>query len=83
MPTVILYWAQGRSPEQKDAVIKGITETLVEHAGARAEDVLVVFQDIMPGDFGRGGVRGASTVQAAEAAIKPPASANGHSGDSS
>ena len=58
MPTVIVYWARGRSDAQKQAVIEGITTTLVDHGGARQEDVLVIFQNIEPGDFGRGGVIG-------------------------
>ncbi len=60
MPTVILYWSPGRSADQKQAVINGITNTLVEQGGARREDVLIIFQNIEPGDFGRGGVAGAA-----------------------
>jgi 4-oxalocrotonate tautomerase len=55
MPTVLIYWSPGRSQQQKIRVIEEITETLVEHANARREDVLVIFQDIQPGDAGRGG----------------------------
>lgn len=55
MPTVIIYWSPGRSAEQKATVIREITDTLVTNAGARREDVLVIFQDIQPGDAGRGG----------------------------
>ncbi|MCC7446934.1 MAG: 4-oxalocrotonate tautomerase family protein [Anaerolineae bacterium] len=55
MPTVILYWSPGRTPEQKQRVVEGITNTLVEHGGARREDVLIIFQNIEPGDAGRGG----------------------------
>lgn len=59
MPTVTIYWSPGRNAEQKKAVIEGITDTLVTKAGARREDVLIIFQNIEPGDFGRGGVVGA------------------------
>ena len=55
MPTVLIYWSPGRNPEQKQRVIEEITDTLVEHGSARKEDVLVIFQDIQPGDAGRGG----------------------------
>ncbi len=55
MPTVILYWSPGRSDEQKQAVIEGITDVLVNQGSARREDVLVIFQNIEPGDFGRAG----------------------------
>jgi len=55
MPTVIIYWSEGRSREQKSAVIQEITDVLVKHGGARREDVLVIFQEILPGDSGRAG----------------------------
>ena len=55
MPTILIYWSPGRSQEQKAAVIREITETMVQQGGARREDVLVIFQDIQPGDAGRGG----------------------------
>jgi 4-oxalocrotonate tautomerase family enzyme len=55
MPTVIIYWSPGRSEEQKADVIHELTETLVEKGGARREDVLIIFQEIQPGDAGRGG----------------------------
>jgi 4-oxalocrotonate tautomerase family enzyme len=60
MPTVIIYWSPGRSEKQKKVVIENITETLVEYGGARREDVLVIFQNIEAGDFGRAGVVGAA-----------------------
>jgi 4-oxalocrotonate tautomerase len=55
MPTILIYWSPGRTHEQKAAVVRDITETMVTQGGARREDVLVIFQDIQPGDFGRGG----------------------------
>jgi 4-oxalocrotonate tautomerase family enzyme len=55
MPTVIVYWSQGRSREQKSTVIQEITDVLVKHGSARREDVLVIFQEILPGDSGRAG----------------------------
>jgi 4-oxalocrotonate tautomerase family enzyme len=56
MPTILIYWSPGRTHEQKAAVVRDITEVMVTQGGARREDVLVIFQDIQPGDFGRGGV---------------------------
>lgn len=55
MPTILIYWSPGRTQEQKTAVIEKITETMVTQGGARREDVLIIFQDIQPGDAGRGG----------------------------
>ncbi len=60
MPTVILYWSPGRTDEQKKAVIEGITDVLVDKGSARREDVLIIFQNIEPGDFGRAGQVGAA-----------------------
>ncbi len=56
MPTVLVYWSPGRTPEQKARVVEEMTETLVQHGGARREDVLIIFQNIEAGDAGRGGV---------------------------
>jgi 4-oxalocrotonate tautomerase family enzyme len=56
MPTILIYWSPGRTHEQKAAVVRDITEVMVTQGGAHREDVLVIFQDIQPGDFGRGGV---------------------------
>ncbi|MEZ4671705.1 MAG: 4-oxalocrotonate tautomerase family protein [Anaerolineae bacterium] len=55
MPTVLIYWSPGRNAEQKKRIIEKVTDTLVEHGNARKEDVLIIFQDIQPGDAGRGG----------------------------
>jgi phenylpyruvate tautomerase PptA (4-oxalocrotonate tautomerase family) len=54
MPTVIIYWSPGRTEEQKHRVSKRIAQALVEEGGARAEDVLVIFQHIEPGNAARG-----------------------------
>jgi 4-oxalocrotonate tautomerase family enzyme len=56
MPTVLVYWSPGRTGEQKQAVVEGITDTLVNQGGARREDVLIIFQNIEPGDAGRAGM---------------------------
>ena len=55
MPTVIVYWSPGRTQKQKQRVVEEITNTLVEHGNARIDDVLIIFQDIQPGNAGRGG----------------------------
>lgn len=55
MPTVMIYWSPGRTPEQKQKIVGQITETLVADGGARREDILIIFQDITPGDSARGG----------------------------
>lgn len=63
MPTVIVYWSPGRSQEQKQRVSQRIYETLVDDGGARPEDVLVIFQNIEPGDSARPGHNQAQRVE--------------------
>lgn len=55
MPTVIIYWSPTRSESQKKRVIEHITQTLVQDGGAQPEEVLIIFQDILPGNVGRAG----------------------------
>jgi 4-oxalocrotonate tautomerase family enzyme len=55
MPTVIIYWSPGRTDEQRAEIISNITDTLVTHGNARREDVLIIFQEIQPGNAGRAG----------------------------
>ena len=56
MPTVLVYWSPGRTDEQKADVIREMTDVLVKYGGANRESVLIIFQDILPGNSGRGGV---------------------------
>lgn len=54
MPTILIYWSVGRSQEQKAGVIDGIVNVMVEQGGAKREDVVVIMQDVEPGNMGRG-----------------------------
>jgi 4-oxalocrotonate tautomerase family enzyme len=56
MPTVLIYWAPGRNARQKENLVRKITDALVEDGNARREDILIIFQNIEPGDAGRAGV---------------------------
>jgi len=55
MPTIIVYWSGGRTDQQKSKVAQQITQTMIENAGAKREDVLIIFQNIENGDAARGG----------------------------
>jgi|GEM_PF-1020912 len=55
MPTVLIYWSPGRTAEQKQKVVEGITQTLVSEGAANVDDVLIIFQEIQPGNAARGG----------------------------
>ena len=54
MPTVIVYWSPGRTEEQNQRVARRMAQALVEDGGARAEDVLIIFQHIEAGNAARG-----------------------------
>src|SRR5260370_38585803 len=73
MPTVIVYWSPGRTPNQKVTVIENITNTLVNDGGARKEDVLILFQNIESGDAGRAALcwRGRSIILPMQIVNKP------------
>ncbi|MYZ48148.1 tautomerase family protein [Propylenella binzhouense] len=51
MPYVLVQIVEGRSAEAKKAIAADITASLVEHAGARAEDCYVVFRDVAASDW--------------------------------
>lgn len=51
MPMVTVQMIEGRDPAQKEAAAKAITRALVDHCGAHAEHVYVVFQDVAPTDW--------------------------------
>jgi 4-oxalocrotonate tautomerase len=58
MPNVTIEWLAGRTLEQRRAVIKGVTDLLVEAADARREAVQVTFREMTKESWGRGGLLG-------------------------
>ncbi|MBL6958827.1 MAG: 4-oxalocrotonate tautomerase family protein [Rhodospirillales bacterium] len=55
MPYVKVQSVKGRSDEQKLRAGKAITEAIVEHLGAHADHVYVVFEDVEDTDWMVGG----------------------------
>lgn len=51
----MIYWSPGRDNEQRAKIVTEITDTLVAQGNARREDVLIIFQEIQPGNAGRAG----------------------------
>jgi 4-oxalocrotonate tautomerase len=51
MPYVKVEMFAGRTPQQKAALSKAITEAFVEHGGAKRESVWVVFDDVAKGNW--------------------------------
>ena len=55
MPEIILELAEGRTLEQKRAIVKGFTDTLVQVIGVDPEAVVVIIHEIPRTDKARGG----------------------------
>jgi 4-oxalocrotonate tautomerase len=55
MPHVIVQLLEGRTPAQKRATAKAMTDALIEHCGANRESVVVVFDDIPRDSWCRAG----------------------------
>ncbi len=47
---------EGRTIEQKRALVKAITDAMVEHAGATPERLHVILQEVPRENWGRAGV---------------------------
>ncbi len=58
MPVVTVQLWEGRTVEQKRALVKAITDAMVEHAGAKPEGLHVILQEIPRENWGRAGVLG-------------------------
>lgn len=56
MPTLRVELFEGRSPQQKAALAKELTDACVRVLGGSADSVDVVFQDIARHDWATGGV---------------------------
>jgi 4-oxalocrotonate tautomerase len=59
MPVITIQLARREPPtprEQKEALIAGVTRLMVETLGKRAEDVVVLIEEIDAANWGQGGV---------------------------
>ncbi len=56
MPEIIVYAVEGRSPEQKKALMKDITEAVVRNFGTAADNVTVQIVEAKRSDKAKGGV---------------------------
>jgi 4-oxalocrotonate tautomerase len=56
MPEVHVFAAEGRTPEQKKALMKDITDAVVKNFGAAAEAVTVQIIEAKKTDKAKGGV---------------------------
>ncbi len=56
MPEIIVELAQGRTIEQKRALVRGITQVVVETCNAPADQVTVIIHETPLTDKAKGGV---------------------------
>ncbi len=64
MPVVTVQLWEGRTLEQKRALVAAITKAMVEHADAKPDGLHVVLQEIPPENWGRAGVLGVDRADA-------------------
>jgi 4-oxalocrotonate tautomerase len=57
MPTIRVELLEGRTPEQKTALVKALTHAAVESLGTKPESVDVVLFDIPRQNWATGGVQ--------------------------
>jgi 4-oxalocrotonate tautomerase len=62
MPFVVVHLWEGRTREQKRALVKGITDAMVEHAGANPEALHIAIQEYDKENWARNGVLSADPV---------------------
>jgi 4-oxalocrotonate tautomerase len=55
MPVLTVQMWKGRTEEQKRAMVKALTEAMVETTGTKIEAVHVIIQDVSKSDWGIGG----------------------------
>ncbi|HBW84288.1 2-hydroxymuconate tautomerase [Thalassolituus maritimus] len=55
MPIMVVHMMEGRSEEQKAALIKALTDAAVESIGAPIESVRVMIQELPKENFGIAG----------------------------
>jgi len=57
MPTIRVEMMEGRTPEQKTALVKALTQAAVDSLGAKPESVDVLLFDIPRQNWATGGVQ--------------------------
>ena len=55
MPFINVKMLEGRTHEQKKALVKAITDAMVETCGAKADGTMVVIEDIARDHWARNG----------------------------
>ena len=58
MPVVTVQMWTGRTPQQKCALARAITEAMVQHADAKPTNLHVIIQEVPKENWGLAGVMG-------------------------
>lgn len=56
MPIVQIELLEGRTHEQKRAMVEKVTQAIVETTGAKVESVTIIIRDMEKGNLAKGGV---------------------------
>lgn len=56
MPTLRVELMEGRTPEQKKALVQALTQAVVDTLGSKPESVDILLYDIKRNDWATGGV---------------------------
>ena len=57
MPIVTVQLLEGRTDEQKRALVEKVTEAVAETTGAPAQNVTIIIEDMSKAHYATGGVR--------------------------
>ncbi len=55
MPIVHIELIEGRTQEQKDAMVRDVTDAIVKNTGAQKENVHIIISDMTKGNYAVGG----------------------------
>lgn len=62
MPIVHIELLEGRTQEQKNAMVKDVTAAIVKNTGAQTENVHIIISDMEKGNYAVGGVTKSSVM---------------------
>ena len=63
MPVVTVQMWTGRTPQQKRALARAITDAMVQHAGAKPTNLHVIIQEVPKEDWALAGVMGGASSE--------------------
>lgn len=63
MPVVTVQMWPGRTTDQKRALVRAITDAMVQHAGAKPDHLHVILQEVPREDWGRAGILGSDRAE--------------------